>query len=375
MSDTVALSGRKEASAREDIRADNRIAGLYFTANTALYVISLVVAVSDLPAAWRLIGALFHGVALASFFIIGHDCVHNAFFETRRQNQFLGRFAYGFCWHSISLWKLVHNINHHGRTNLKGTDDVWAPFSPAEFKALPFWRRLTERAYRGPLGHLIYYQTQYLLPKLILPVHRLSRPHWRQHIRESLFVIGFGLFLTVATVSLALAFHGTEGLVMSLVYGALIPFIFWNTLTSFTIYVQHTNQKVHWFASEEQWSHHNGQIRGTVDTIMPVRLAPLYSEVMRHTAHHDNPTIPVYRLPKIQDRLNRTHRSDITSDRFNWRTYFDNMRRCKLYDFEKRCWTDFDGVPTSLTYEERFAAPENPFTPEINTAPGKTEAA
>ena len=31
---------------------------------------------------------------------------------------------------------------------------------------------------------------------------------------------------------------------------------------------------------------------------------------------------------------------------FSWRWYFDTARRCKLYDFAQRCWTDYAGRPT-----------------------------
>ena len=32
---------------------------------------------------------------------------------------------------------------------------------------------------------------------------------------------------------------------------------------------------------------------------------------------------------------------------FSWRWYFGTARRCKLYDFGRRQWTDFSGRPTS----------------------------
>jgi omega-6 fatty acid desaturase (delta-12 desaturase) len=35
--------------------------------------------------------------------------------------------------------------------------------------------------------------------------------------------------------------------------------------------------------------------------------------------------------------------------KFSWRWYFDTARRCKLYDFQRRCWTDFSGLPTSAS--------------------------
>ncbi len=33
---------------------------------------------------------------------------------------------------------------------------------------------------------------------------------------------------------------------------------------------------------------------------------------------------------------------------FSWRWYADTVRRCKLYDFDAKCWTDFSGRPTGL---------------------------
>lgn len=33
---------------------------------------------------------------------------------------------------------------------------------------------------------------------------------------------------------------------------------------------------------------------------------------------------------------------------FSWRWYADTVRRCKLYDFDAKCCTDFSGRPTGL---------------------------
>ena len=38
----------------------------------------------------------------------------------------------------------------------------------------------------------------------------------------------------------------------------------------------------------------------------------------------------------------------IIIQRFSWRWYFDTARKCKLYDFTRRCWTDFQGQATSV---------------------------
>ncbi|WP_306252724.1 fatty acid desaturase [Parvularcula sp. IMCC14364] len=335
-------------------------ASLYLGGAFAFYILSLLVTLSDAPIWVRVLACMVHTITLSVLFTIGHDCVHNAFFRTRFWNRWGGRFAFGFLLHSTSLWKQVHNINHHGRTNLKGVDDVWAPFSPEEFRTLPGWRQWLERVYRGPFGHLIYYQSQYLLPKVILPIWGETRIHWRKHVFDSGFVVFFCAGLILLTLGLKALVNPQGSLWVALLLASVIPFIIWNALLSFTIYVQHTNPGVHWFDRLDDWSHHNAHIRGTVDTILPTGVIPLYAEVMRHTAHHDNPTTPIYALPVAQERLNALHTDDITRFRVNWPEYWQIVRACKLYDYRKRCWTDFDGQPTSPTYFERFNMPADP---------------
>ncbi|MCI5044451.1 MAG: fatty acid desaturase [Aquisalinus sp.] len=351
MSSTVPTSNRHFKA--DLIRSDTRSV-MYLAFAIISYIVSLVVIVSDVHWAFRLLSVLLHTIAITVFFTIGHDCVHNAFFKRRFMNRWAGRFAFGFLFHSSSLWKQVHNINHHGRTNLKGVDDVWAPFSPDEFRALPKWRQWLERIYRGPFGHLIYYQCQYLFPKVMLPLQVETRRHWRKHFFDSCFVIIFGALLITLTLGLKATLNPEGSLWLALILAGVVPFVLWNALLSFTIYVQHTNPDVHWFNKLEDWSHHNGHVRGTVDTLLPAGFIPLYTDVMRHTAHHDDPTIPVYALSAAQELLNARHGHDITQLKVSWRAYWNVVRACKLYDYNQRCWTDFEGEPTSTTYYERF---------------------
>lgn len=340
--------------------ADDKTAYAKYFANLALYLASLAIALGDFGAL-KFVGALLNGVAVAVFFIIGHDCVHNAFFEKRVANEIFGRVAYGLCWHSVSLWRIVHNVNHHTRTNLKSVDDVWRPFSPAEFARLPRWRRLLERAFRHPLGHLIYYQLAFLFPKLILPLNEQTRPHWRRHLPDSLFVLAFGFSVLAGIVAIGGWLNPQSSLVSRLAFGAFAPFVFWNALTSLTIYIQHTHPDVHWFADEERWSFYRGQIEGTTDVLFDVKAIPLYSEVLRHNAHHSFPKIPVYKLPEAQEKLLDCYGDAVTQWRLGLKALLDIHRRCKLYDYDAQRWTDFEGRPTSATWFDRDKAEANPF--------------
>lgn len=347
------------------IRPNNRIAYFKYFANVALYLGSLFLALSDFGLAANIAGAIVNGVSLAVFFIIGHDAVHNAFFEKRSENEILGRIAFGLCWHSVTLWKVVHNINHHSRTNYRRVDDVWRPMSYAEYKRLPLWRRALERIYRSPFGHLIYYELDFLFPKLILPLNSQTRPFWRRHIADSVFVIGFGMTVLAGVVVIGGWLAPSSSIFARAMFGAVIPFVIWNFLASLTIYVQHTHPDVHWFDDESRWSFYRGQIEGTVDVLVKFDVIPLYAEVLRHNAHHSYPKIPVYKLPAAQKRIVARYGRAVTQWSLGAAALLDVHRRCKLYDYEAQCWTDFSGKPTSGSWFDLHTEPGNPFRDRI----------
>ncbi|MDB5966310.1 MAG: fatty acid desaturase, partial [Polaromonas sp.] len=66
-----------------------------------------------------------------------------------------------------------------------------------------------------------------------------------------------------------------------------------------------------------------------------------------HTAHHVDMGVPLYRLKKAQALLEARLPGRIIVQRFSWAWYFRTAQRCKLYDFERRCWTGFSGRRTS----------------------------
>jgi omega-6 fatty acid desaturase (delta-12 desaturase) len=76
-------------------------------------------------------------------------------------------------------------------------------------------------------------------------------------------------------------------------------------------------------------------------------IGALLHHIMEHTAHHVDMGIPLYRLAGAQARLEELLPERIVIQRFSWRWYFETARKCKLYDFEKGCWTDYSGEPTS----------------------------
>ena len=82
--------------------------------------------------------------------------------------------------------------------------------------------------------------------------------------------------------------------------------------------------------------------------------------IMEHTAHHVDMGVPLYRLKRAQALLEETMPGAIIIQHFSWGWYFQTARKCKLYDFERQCWTDFSGCATSQPQRElRLATTRN----------------
>jgi omega-6 fatty acid desaturase (delta-12 desaturase) len=132
-----------------------------------------------------------------------------------------------------------------------------------------------------------------------------------------------------------------------LIFGFLVPFLVWNCLMGFVIYVQHTHPRVAWYERRDEWSANAGYATTTVHVKLKRPLDGLIHYILEHGAHHVNMGIPLYRLKEAQARLSATLDERLNSEVFSWRYYWNTVRRCKLYDFAQHVWMDFDGRITS----------------------------
>ena len=73
----------------------------------------------------------------------------------------------------------------------------------------------------------------------------------------------------------------------------------------------------------------------------------LLHNIMHHPAHHIDPTIPLYELPDSQAQLEHHSPDDSIVVRLTLAEFLRICRLCKLYDYRRHCWLDFDGHPTT----------------------------
>jgi omega-6 fatty acid desaturase (delta-12 desaturase) len=336
------------------------------------YLVTLVGAVAPLPVAVNILFAIANGALIGLIFLIGHDTGHGSFVPGRAWNRWLTRLTFTPCLHSRSLWDVVHNRIHHGYTNLKGFDYVWAPMSKTEYDAASAPRRVLERFYRSPVGPVLYYLVEFWLKKLILPIAPEARGEWRRHLPDTLYliVVGFGMVALIGVLGHVLA--PARPLWQTMLVGWVLPYAVWNYLMALSIFLQHNHPKVPWFADRDEWTFYGGNIRGAAHVDLPLDFLPLFKWVMLHNVHHALPSIPIYRLTEAQAKLIDAYGADIVRYKFTIGAYRDVYRTCKLFDYEHKQWTDFDGRPTAEPIE---LAPPSINLPELAAPVGPVRRA
>lgn len=316
-----------------------------FALDTLLFV-ALLAAVVVVPHWAAKLGlGILAGFVIARLFIIGHDACHQSLTANRTLNKWLGRLAFLPSLTPYSLWEVGHNVVHHGYTNLKGFDFVWAPYSTEEFAALPRWRRAMERVYRTGFGPGLYYLIEIWWSKLFFPSRRQMASRRAIFMWDCVLVANFATLWIGALTGLALATD--QSVALLLVAGFILPFLVWNATVGFVLYVHHTHTSVAWYETKPMWARAQPFVSTTVHMRFPYGIGGLLHHIMEHTAHHVDMSVPLYRLKRAQAMLEHALPGRIIIERFTWRWYFDTARRCKLYDFEALCWTDFRGRPTS----------------------------
>ena len=312
-----------------------------------LFALSLALTITSRSLALQLLFALLTGFMIARLFILGHDACHQSLTRHRGLNRWLGRLLFLPSLTPYSLWEVGHNVVHHGYTNLRGVDFVWQPLTLEEYRALPRYRRMLERAYRSGWAPWLYYGVEIWWRRMMFPSRRDMGARRSIFIADCLLVSAFAIAWIGGLVALAVASGGSIPRLVTL--GFALPFLVWNGLIGFVVYVHHTHPGVAWHEDKRSWAASQPFVSTTVHLTFRSAMGSALHHIMEHTAHHVDMSVPLYRLKAAQQVLEERLRGHIIVQPFSWRWYTDTARRCKLYDFERHCWTDFGGLRSSAT--------------------------
>jgi omega-6 fatty acid desaturase (delta-12 desaturase) len=317
---------------------------MVFAFDLALFGAGTVLVLLAASVGLKLVGTLLVTAAIVRLFLVGHDACHGSFFRSARLNSIVGRIAFLPSMTAFSLWETGHNTAHHGFNNLKGRDQVWAPYSKAEFDALPRHRQALERLYRCGLGWGAYYLVEMWWKKLYFASRKEIGSSRRRYRLDSMLVTA-GALCWLGVIALAADATG-QSFALLATLAVVVPFLLWTGVMGFVVYLHHTNPTIAWFQNRQEWQRHRAYLTSTARVSFPLGIDRLMHGIMEHNAHHVNPRIPMFALREAQQVL-REQFPELCDYRLNWRTYTDNARRCKLYDYDAHAWLDFDGQVTA----------------------------
>lgn len=299
-----------------------------------------------LHALWaKILMGMVAGFVIGRLFILGHDACHQSLTPHRGLNRWLGRAAFLTSLTPYSLWDIGHNLVHHGQTNLKGFDFVWSPLSVEEYQALSPVRRRLEHIYRSGWAPGLYYFIEMWWLRMYFPAKIYMGARRSSFFWDGMLVSGFAL-LWIGALGYLAARTG-QGWIKTELTGFVVPFAFWNFMIGFVVYAHHTHTRVAWYDDKTEWTRAQPFVSTTVHLIFRFQVGALMHHIMEHTAHHLDMGIPLYRLKEAQKFLETHLPGRIIVQNFSWSWYFKTARLCKLYDFKRRCWLDFEGRPTS----------------------------
>ena len=292
--------------------------------------------------------SLFLGVAGNVLFVIAHDSAHNSFTPKSWLNGIIARCCFLPAWHCYTGWVHAHNHVHHGWTNLRIKDYVWAPITKSEYDQLSPWNQWRVRFHRSVLGFALYYLVEINFKKICMLQPEVRNPRVRRMwmLDNTLLVAGI-VGQAWLWISLTRAVSNDVSPLWLLFFAIIVPCIFTNFLIGFTTYLQHTHPSIPWFEDKGEWTFYIGQVRGTTHTHLPYKINSLFHNVMDHTAHHVDPRVPLYHLPEAQQKIEKSHLRHIVQHRFSLHSLNKTLQVCQLYDYANHCWQDFKGNQTS----------------------------
>jgi len=223
---------------------------------------------------------------MVRIFIIFHDCGHGSFFQSRQANHIVGTIAGILTFTPYLQWRYEHALHHatSGDLDKRGTGDVWT-MTVDEYKAAPFWKRTSYRAYRNPFVML------FVGPLfMFLIAHRFINKKGKKHERWSV------VYTNAALVAIAVIMSLTIGLKVYLLIQIPVLLIA-GAAGVWLFYVQHQFEGVYW-ERHEKWEFVTAAIQGSSFYKLPRLLQWFSGNIGFHHIHHVSSRIPNYKLEK-----------------------------------------------------------------------------
>lgn len=321
--------------------------GLWFVFRDGLMYLTLVAALLATDRLLLLIPLwALSGLVVSALFIIGHDAAHKSLFKSRSLCDLIGKMAMLPSLHNYSAWVLGHNRVHHGFTVHEERDFVWHPSTKEEYAAFSRWKKLSHRLQWSCFGAGIYYMIEVWFKKMMAfkaPAKVATDIRKDQVFLIAGALLGAGFFCGFAMLTKDDSLGGTLGYALWLIFKVMVvPWVCFNYIIGSAVYLHHIHPEIKWH-EHVNWTKFKAQMEGTMVYRVPRILNIFLHDIMIHVPHHVDGRIPFYNLKKAAEHLHRAYPGIVRDVKLKFRDYLNATRRCKLYDFKREFWTDYQG--------------------------------
>ncbi|KAM1286763.1 hypothetical protein ACFX15_000680 [Malus domestica] len=252
------------------------------------FVLSAIAKYSDSwyvwPIYWVAQGTMFWAV-----FVIGHDCGHGSFSDSRLLNSFVGHISHSSILVPYHGWRISHRTHHQNHGNVE-KDESWVPMTESLYKSLDNSTKTLR--FTIPFPFLAY------------PVYLFCRSPGKEgshfHPSSGLFSPNERLDVITSTASVVLVaalflyFSILQGPIqmLKLYFVPYWVFVMWLDIVT---YLHHHGYetKLPWYRGKE-WSYLRGGLT-TVDRDYGM-FNKIHHDIGTHVIHHLFPQIPHYHL-------------------------------------------------------------------------------
>lgn len=325
---------------------------LVVTAEFIAYLLCVAGAVI-LPWWWLKGVCVLAATVLVGFlYVIAHDAGHGSFVPGRRANRWVARLAFFPTFTPLAAWVRAHVLLHHNFLRVRGRDMVWIPWTAEEYRNASVWRRGWYRLLRTPIGLTFYWTVGNWIPYLLFPPREGIGTRHRQNWFDRFLVIGFAVAMFSGLFALTQAAEGWSwadpvGPLGVVLFGLVLPYLGFTYQIALVDLVHHMHPQAICFSTREDWDYYTATVESTTHVVLPFGLNRFMHNILEHTAHHVDPRIPLYNLPRVQDILEAAYPTDISVERLTPGYLLRILRTCRLYDYDRRQWLDYDGTPTT----------------------------
>eukprot|EP00128_Syssomonas_multiformis_P017135 Colp12_sorted_trinity150504_noHs@28627 len=267
-----------------------------------------------LPFAW-----FFAGTAAVGLFVIGHECAHGSFSNSKLINFIVGTAVFAPLAWPYNSWLLTHN-HHHAHTNNLQRDHLWKPLRPTIDKSNVLTRWFLYLFYVGPFffeASILHHLTNILFPAF-------PKKRWGMVLLSDFFALG--------TLALIANYLFTMGGTWAFCKYWVIPYLIFNFWLSFYTYFHHRSPEITW-KEDENWNKAQAQLFDTAHVDYPAIIDWLHFDIAWHVPHHVSVKIPWYNLRRATYFL--MSRYPLKTYTMSWKHYWDTVNNCHIHSDEQ----------------------------------------